>query len=252
MHTQPSQQPSQTISKAHDGVYRSFYNNSTAPRINSNEVIVEAVRRQYPELHLTITPTYTVNLLNYAAAGHASATAVDDDNSLTENLKWRLYMAPPRRLDGGSGFLYDSIKFGKYVYKWNKHEYLLYTVVGSDGPYQQPMTYLLGTPETNDRLMLSAGNWASEIHDSVLVFDGGYWQYSSELWQAVQSANWEDVILDKAMKKSVIGEITKFFDSRERYQKLKVPWKRVSNLSESFLPYPFNISGCMHDMSQKH
>jgi len=226
MHTQPSQLSLQPFSRAHDGVYRSFYNNSTAPRINSDEVIVEAIRKQYPELHLTITPTYGTNLLNYAAAGHASATPVDADNSFTENLKWRMYIAPARRLDGGSGFLLDDIQFGKYIYKWNEHEYLLYKVIGSDGMYKQDMTYLLGTPKTNDKLMLEAGNWANGVHNSVLVFDSGYWQYSSELWQAVQSAHWDDVILDENMKKSVIGEITKFFDSRERYKKLKVPWKR--------------------------
>ncbi len=226
MHTQSSQLLPQPLSKAHDGVYRSFYNNSTAPRINSNEVIVEAIRKQYPELHLTITPTYSTNLLNYAAAGHASATPVDADNSITENLKWRIYMAPARRLDGGSGVLLDSIKFGKYIYKWNEHDYLLYKVVGSESLWQEDMTYLLGTPETNDRLMLSAGNWESQVHKSVLVFDGGYWQHSAELWQAVQSAYWDDVILDEKMKRSVIGEINKFFDSRARYQKLKVPWKR--------------------------
>lgn len=28
------------------------------------------------------------------------------------------------------------------------------------------------------------------------------------------------------MKKSIMGEVDKFFDSRERYQRLKVPWKR--------------------------
>jgi len=225
MHTQLSQ-PSNPLSKARDGVYRSFYNHSTAPRINSDEVIVEAIRKQYPELHLSITPTYSTNLLNYAAAGQASATPVDADNSLAENLKWRMYEAPATRLDGGSGILLDDIQFGKYLYKWNEHDYLLYQVVGKDGLQTTDMTYLLGTPETNDRLLLAAGDWETQVHKAVLVFDGGYWQQSSQLWQAVQGAYWHDVILDEKMKKSVVGEVTKFFDSRERYQKLKVPWKR--------------------------
>lgn len=212
--------------KSQDGVYKEFYNNCTAPRINTDEIIVEAIRKQYPELHLTVIPTYTVSLLNFASTGHAQATPVDANNSLTENLKWRMYAAPARRLDGGSGFLYDSIQFGKFIYKWMDQEYLLYSVIGGDGPYKSSMTYLLGSPESNDRLMLEAGKWENQIHNSVLVFDGGYWQKSYELWQAVQQAHWDDVILDKGMKKSVIGEISKFFDSRARYQKLKVPWKR--------------------------
>lgn len=137
-----------------------------------------------------------------------------------------MYLGPARRLDGESGILYDSIQFGKFIYKWQDHEYILYTVVGGDGLYTLSMAYLLGTAETNDKVILEAGKWGHEIHNTVLVFDGGYWQKSAQLWRAVQDANWEDVILDKAMKKSVVGEITKFFDSRERYQKLKVPWKR--------------------------
>ena len=104
---------------------------------------------------------------------------------------------------------------------------MLYTVTGSDGPYKSPMNYLLGsTPIENDDLMLAACRWQSSIHNSVLVFDGGYWRYSSELWQSIQKTSWEDVILDAEMKKSIVGEVTKFFNSKDKYRKLQVPWKR--------------------------
>lgn len=136
-------------------------------------------------------------------------------------------MAPAERMDGGSGFLYDSVKFGKWMYRWEGKEYMLYTVTGFDGPYQISMSYLLGsTPIENDELMLAACRWQNSIRNSVLIFDGGYWRYSSELWQSIQKANWEDVILDAEMKKSIIGEVTKFFSSKDRYKKLHVPWKR--------------------------
>ena len=130
-------------------------------------------------------------------------------------------------MEGGSGFLYDSVEFGKWMYKWEGKEYILYSVSGSDGPYRAPMSYLLGsTPVGNDELMLAACSWLNTVHNSVLVFDKGYWKYSSELWQSIQKASWEDVILDGEMKKSIIGDVTKFFDSKDRYKKLRVPWKR--------------------------
>ena len=226
MRTQSDELPMRPSTKAHDGVYREFYNNSTGARVNTDEVIAEAIRKQYPELHLTITPTYNSSLLSYAAAGNAECTPVDADNSVTENLKWRQYIPPAKRLDNSPGFLYDSVQFGKYLYKWNDHEYLLYTIIDGVGMYTQAMSYLLGTQESNDQLILAACRYRIDIHDSVLVFDGGYWQQSSELWRSVQNANWDAVILDPAMKKSIIGEVTKFFNSQERYQKLKVPWKR--------------------------
>lgn len=216
-----------TSTSTRDGVYKEFYNNSAAPRINSDVVLVDAIRKQYPSLHLTITPTRQCNFLSYAAAGHASATPIDADNSLVENLKHRQYMAPAKRMDGSSGHLYDSVQFGKWMYKWEGKEYMLYTITGSEGPYLIPMSYLLGsTPIENDELLLSACRWQNSIHNSVLVFDGGYWQNSSELWQSAQKASWDDVILDAEMKKSIIGEVTKFFDSQDRYKKLRVPWKR--------------------------
>ena len=235
MHSRPSSlplRPSTSTSavlptSTRDAVYREFYNNSTAPRINSDVVLVDAIRKQYPSLHLTIIPSYQCNFLAYAATGNATVIPIDTDNSSIENLKHRKYMAPAKRMDGHSGFLYDSVQFGKWMYKWEGKEYILYNVAGSDGLYKSPMSYILGsTPVENDELMLAACAWQNSIHDSVLVFDGGYWQYSSELWQSIQKSNWEDVILDAEMKKSIIGEVTKFFDSKNRYQKLRVPWKR--------------------------
>lgn len=235
MHTRPSTVPLRpststsavTSNSSRDGVYKEFYQNSTAPRIKSDVVLVEALRKQYPSLHVTVVPSYQCNFLVYAATGHASATPIDAENASTENLKHRQYMAPAKRMDGGSGFLYDSVQFGKWMYKWESKEYILYYIAGSDGPYNSPMNYLLGsTPMVNDELMLAACRWQNSIRKSVLVFDGGYWQYSSELWQSIQKANWEDVILDAEMKKNIIGEVTKFFNSKDRYKKLRVPWKR--------------------------
>lgn len=216
-----------TLTSARDGVYKEFYNNSTAPRINSDVVLVDVIRKQYPSLHLTIISSYQCDFLGYALAGHASAAPTDADKSTIDNLKHRQYMAPARRMDGSSGFLYDSVQFGKWIYNWEDKEYILYTISGSDGPYKAPMSYLLGSAAMeNDELMLAACRWQTSVHNSVLVFDRGFWQYSSELWQSIQKASWEDVILDAEMKKSIIGEVTKFFGSKDRYKKLRVPWKR--------------------------
>ena len=58
------------------------------------------------------------------------------------------------------------------------------------------------------------------------VFDGGYWQKDAALYASVQQAHWEDVILDEGMKKAIIADVETFYDSRDTYEKLKVPWKR--------------------------
>lgn len=244
MHTRTNELPMRPLTKSHDSVYQDFHEHSSAPRVNTDAYIIEAIRKQYPALHVTATISWDVDLLGFAASGNASATPVDADNTIVENLKWRMYYPPARRLDGGSGTLLDQIRFGKYLYKWEGHEYIVYSISGSDLIYSRPMTYLLGTPTTNDLLLLAAGKYENSVHDSVLLFDGGFWQESSELWRAVQDAHWSDVILSEKMKKSVIGEVTKFFDSRSRYQNLRVPWKRglifhgpPGTCALAFIPY---------------
>ena len=132
-----------------------------------------------------------------------------------------------KRIDGGEGALGENIQFGKYLYTWDGKEYLLYIMVGMQSIYTIRNSYLLGpSKEDTESLMLAAGHYASELHDEILVFDGGYWQKSRALWKSVEHSTWDDVILDEGMKKAIMGEIHKFFDSRERYARLKVPWKR--------------------------
>ena len=95
------------------------------------------------------------------------------------------------------------------------------------GGFTTRNSYLLGpSKEDTEALMLAAGHYANEVHEEILVFDGGYWQKSKELWKSVEHSTWDDVILDESMKKAIMGEVKKFFNSREKYARLKVPWKR--------------------------
>ena len=226
MHSRPSDIPIRPLTKIMDGAYKEYVHNTSAPWTNTGSQITEALRKQYPELHVTTFYQENVNLLSYAAAGHAQVTPIESANSKNEDYGIRTYAPPARRLNGGTGVLYDDMWFKKFVYKWQDQEYLLYTVKGRDWFFEDFVFLLGGSPEENDRLLLEAGQWSVQIHKSVWVYDGGYWQQSTELWQQAHDARWEDVILEEGMKKSVVGEITKFFDSREKYQKLKVPWKR--------------------------
>jgi len=85
---------------------------------------------------------------------------------------------------------------------------------------------LSSSVQATERLLLEAGRWTNSLHEEIWVFDSGRWQKSHELWESIQSAEWENVILDEDMKKSLIRDVDNFFNGRQTYQKLKVPWKR--------------------------
>jgi len=233
-----------------------WFEHSSAKRINTDVVIAQSLRAQYPGLQLTIaTNSNGLNLLRYAQAGHATyrpivenlaSTGNSSGNSSSENqeaadettssngvfspVSWTVYFPPRRRIDGDPGSLGEQLNFGKFEYSWRGHDFLLYIVDGRDGTSPYGVTrnhYVLSTERKHaDALLLAAGSWANELHGEVWVFDQGYWQKSAELFRSILSAKWDNVILDAGMKKAIIEDHLSFFDSRETYARLKVPWKR--------------------------
>ncbi len=143
--------------------------------------------------------------------------------------QWRSYMPPSKRLDGDTGALVDTILFGKHQYAWKNHEFILYLVDGRDGSGPYPAVrnnYIVGDEIAASQLILEDGNFNSTLHNEIWVFNQGYWKKDAELWTSISHASWEDVILDPETKKSLIDDVSRFFDSRLTYANLKVPWKR--------------------------
>lgn len=188
--------------------------------------MVDSIRKEYPNLHLTVCPTSTCNILAYAAAGHAGLAPIDNAR---DRLSWRSYYSPANRLNG-RGVLADSVKFGKYLLDWKNKEFVIYVVEGRDGsmPYgvQRNQYILSSVVDATNTLLIDAGEWTNTLHDEVWVFDGGYWQKNKELYDAAMKSSWDDVILDPVMKKAIKDDVGNFFDSRSTYEKLRVPWKR--------------------------
>ncbi|KAH6620239.1 P-loop containing nucleoside triphosphate hydrolase protein [Boeremia exigua] len=210
-----------------------YFEHSSAKRVNTDVVLVEALRSQYPQLELIIAPVVFVNLLAYASAGFATATPLEDsvkDPVYSASLRWRFYIPSGRRLDNGGGFMAETLSFGKFMYKWKDQEVILYIAEGRDGAGSYPISknnYILtSNAHKVDELIRDATVWGQELHNEVWVFDQGWWQKSAQLYNSVQNASWDDVILDEDMKKALQVDVESFFDSRETYQKLKVPWKR--------------------------
>lgn len=216
-----------------------FFDHTNAPRVNTDAFISRSLNEHYPDLELVVTPAYSCELLSYARAGHASCEPVDEDaggggerknTKLPSSLQWDFYVPPARRLDGALGGLGEQVLFGKYLYQWRGHEFLVYLVDGRDGSSAYPSVrnyYVLTTDKPQaQQLLLEAGRWGADLHDEIWVFDQGAWVKNRELYASIQKASWDQVILDADMKKALIDDHVSFFESRDTYAKLRVPWKR--------------------------
>lgn len=222
-----------TVQSHEDQASREYFHHSSGQRVNTDAVLVEALRKQYPHLELVVVPQGYTNLLAYASAGFAKATPLEDavrDPVYGVGLKWRSYLPPYRRFDAGPGAFVENVIFGKFLYKWKDQEVILYVAEGRDGVSPYPIVrnhYILTANEHKlDELIKLASVWGAQLHNEVWVFDQGYWQKSAELYNSVIKSDWDSVILDEDMKKALVADVTNFFDGQKTYQDLKVPWKR--------------------------
>ncbi|RFU33130.1 hypothetical protein B7463_g3246, partial [Scytalidium lignicola] len=224
------------------GVPGAYFANTDGKRIFTEGLIVNSIRTHHPKHHLTVHRASQCNLVAYADAHtkEVSYKSRDVDQLLIE----RAFIPPSRRYNDETGGVFvENVAFGCYDYTYQGITFLIYVVDGWDGTMMfSKNNYILLGPtkdgedltteqkgaaqKSTDALIEACSNWEQELHDEVLVFDGGFWQKNKELWQNVQKASWDDVILDKEKKKSIIDDVIGFFDGEDRYTQFGVPWKR--------------------------
>ena len=70
---------------------RTYFDHSSAQRVNTDAVIIDSLRSEYPSLHLTIVPQRSCNLINYASSGNAGLASIDNEK---DRLRWNAYIPP--------------------------------------------------------------------------------------------------------------------------------------------------------------
>ena len=195
-------------------LFSDYYESYSGKSVDLNVQFTTALRRQYPLHVLDVIAPAGADLLAYAAIG--KATAVLDDKT-EEVIHIRGYMSSGVR--GKPGQLTDYISFAKYNYVWDGAEFIVYVL---SNPYK--FYYVLRQPtlagevdglksRISDSLFQTVGDWQHRTEEYVFVFDG-FWIRSRQLWEEVQKAKWEDVILDEDMKGTLTDVVGRFFDSK--------------------------------------
>jgi transitional endoplasmic reticulum ATPase len=238
-----------------------FFNHSDAHRVNTDAFMYDVISRRHPGFRVTVVPEYNSNLLAYAVASPELASsrsfpeAPEDSTRSSRSkptdqwpstLKWTLYQAPARRLDGPNGNLAEQLFFGSFLYYWRSHEFLVYLVEGRDGTSAYPQIrnqYILSSAaegssinrgtanESNDPvydLIREVGQYTSSLHEEIWVYNDGFWQKDAELYRSILNSYWKNVILPEDLKKDVRDAAERFFakGTRDTYHRLGVPWKR--------------------------
>jgi hypothetical protein len=82
------------------------------------------------------------------------------------------------------------------------------------------------TQEAAGHFFATVCQWNTEIRGEVLVFSSGYWNKSTTLYDAIRNATFENLVLPGDLKRELQDDLRQFFDSRDVYERYRIPWKR--------------------------
>lgn len=146
------------------------------------------------------------------------------------------YKAPGRRIANGDniGSLEVSgISWGRFDYEYNNESFILYITNSSRVQFLVHEPKKASNLETTENskelikdLILRASYWGQELHNEVWVYDQCYWQKDAALWDSMQKANWDDIILPPGLKSAVCGDVESFFKNKSIYDNIGIAWKR--------------------------
>ncbi|KAL8687242.1 MAG: hypothetical protein Q9218_006531, partial [Villophora microphyllina] len=222
---------SSTLKGSEAEVFHDVQKHYSDNRSSTDLTITLSLRFRYPDHTTTVTPD-TTGIIEFARAGQAEAVL---DTATDAYHLWRMHQ-PVTDRSKKEGTMHDSVSFGRYDYKWQGNDFIVYIASFSQDYSTIKNAYILckkeidvvvdGRSKRTDELIAAAAQWSVDLHDECWVFDQEHWSKNSELWNSIRDSSWDDVILDSTMKKSLVEDVEGFFDRKADYKQFGVPWKR--------------------------
>ncbi|KAF8461246.1 P-loop containing nucleoside triphosphate hydrolase protein [Kalaharituber pfeilii] len=216
-----------------------FMNHSSAPFANTSLYIYQAVVAHHPKAACIATDAWNIDFLAFASAPENGAKYTPNDSELPGFPATLYQYIPPIRRpvdEENYGFLVGSVIWGRYDYAFANKQFILYVAEWDSGFSTKHLQVVVHEPKGEETilssrqliqtLLLRVGYWNQELHKEVWVFDEGFWQKDQSLWNGMEKANWDDVILPPELKNEVRSDVTSFFNNKSTYDDLGIAWKR--------------------------
>jgi ATPase family protein associated with various cellular activities (AAA) len=100
-------------------------------------------------------------------------------------------------------------------------------ITWTDSGYRSRFHWIVAdTREVAEKFYRTVCEWSVEVRGEILVFDGGQWEKSKELFTSIKAACFDDLVLPLALGEELQNDLPRFFAARETYERYGVPWKR--------------------------
>lgn len=170
----------------------------------------------YPKKYLIEGNDYAFNVERYAEAGLCE---IKYDSSIYNQLltAW----------DGTNNKTYNYIENASIEAAYKGHNLDVLLMSWYAGSCKEKYYWLLAdSKEIAEDFFATVCRWNSEIRDEILVFEDGYWAKNQELYESIQNASFDNLILANNLKQDIQADLANFFAAKETYEGYGIPWKR--------------------------
>ncbi|WWD17605.1 hypothetical protein CI109_102046 [Kwoniella shandongensis] len=205
--------------------YDIYIKHFSAPRSGTEVFLYDEISSLFPNLSVTITQNYNFDLKRYAKESPESVVFKHLDN--LQAVSKVQYRRPKRRRDG-EGQLRDEVIFGGWDLTWRGKDFKIILAKWKEVMGQQVTQWhvIVDDAEEARNLIQTVSAYCSTPRNVIWVFEQGQWRPEHSLWDAVQKASWDDVVIDPELKRQIQQDYQSFFNAEDIFKDLGVPWKR--------------------------
>lgn len=110
---------------------------------------------------------------------------------------------------------------------WQGQLFEVVFITWTESGYRSRFHWIVAdTREAAEKFYRAVCEWGADVRGEILVFGGGYWEKSEELFKSIKAASFDDLILPDALGEELRNDLPRFFAARETYERYGVPWKR--------------------------
>jgi hypothetical protein len=111
--------------------------------------------------------------------------------------------------------------------EWNGYRLEVISATWSEVYHSQSRHWIIAEERAIAEQFLNAVcTWCHEVRGEVLVFSGGCWDKSAELFSAIRAASFGNLILRGDLAEQIQRDFRQFLAARQTYEEYGVPWKR--------------------------
>lgn len=176
----------------------------------------EVLANSYPQRAIIASEDADFHVEQYAEAGHCTL-AISDQQHAEVQSNW----IPDQQQ------ILKTIKQAWLTIEWHGAQFEVLRMSWPSSCGDVTYRWLLAdTVEQAEAFFSAVGAYNSDVGETILVFQDGYWQKSRELYVAIKGSTFDNLVLGGTLKHDLYSDLAAFFSAKAIYTQANIPWKR--------------------------